>query len=781
MEDNLNIEDFSNVFDSNGIANIINFINEHKTSLKQYSVLNIDFDNMFQINKIYSYLFGTALLEEGFAIVEKNVLGYGKVISKKSDRVLVYLENINEEQALVLGAGICREVSELYSGEQNQIQLTASIGVAMSSCNPREYDFLCVLKKSQLTLQFIKNTTKNRVVCYSYLVENAIVINEGLKIVEKETPDDIFIRKDENANLFYMDVLERTKDLKSAIKLLFMKISKYYGFEKIAVLQFNVERNYYTQLHIWDKKMTCDNCKDNYNKIQKFTKMEFTEYLQEIDKKGFIRMDSSKSDKLLNTTSSYLLKIQIPYYFQSEILGIVSYETNNIQLQLTDRDISNIKQFSKNIALHINGKYLDGTCKDKSIFLSRLTHDLRTPVNNIVGISGLIRETIDDKIEHSNQLIQYADKLDVLSKYIYNLVNEILDLSKMESGKFDLNYTYFNLEDLCNEIISMNLDNAKKEKVSLNYYFDKFNKKIYGDILRLHEVLMNLISNSIKYSKNNGKIILSTEVMNLQRSQKVVTIRFSVKDDGIGISEKNKEIIFAPFERAESESANHTPEGFGVGLYICRILVQLMGGELFVESEEGHGSVFFFDLNFEYMDNEEHLQKNITSLGYCFNGKRILLADDNDINILVEKHMLEKYGVLVDVATDGLETLEKYYASKEYYYDIILMDLRMPVMSGEEAIDKIRKSGRKDSKEIKILAISANIPTEINFDLGFIDGYLSKPIKIEDIVEALYSKTEFEIENNNEIKNKNDIQNSDEINNENDYEINNESDGEVNE
>ena len=100
-----------------------------------------------------------------------------------------------------------------------------------------------------------------------------------------------------------------------------MKISKYYGFEKIAVLQFNVERNYYTQLHIWDKKMTCDNCKDNYNKIQKFTKMEFTEYLQEIDKKGFIRMDSSKSDKLLNTTSSYLLKIQIPYYFQSEILG----------------------------------------------------------------------------------------------------------------------------------------------------------------------------------------------------------------------------------------------------------------------------------------------------------------------------------------------------------------------------------------------------------------------------------------------------------------------------
>lgn len=760
--------DYSIIIDDD--TKIKDYIN--KNNITKYSVMNIDFDNITKINEVYSYIFGTALLEEGFNIIKNNIDGRGRVIMKKSDEILVLMVDMDENETLSIGYDICEEVAKLYAGDQEQIKFTVSIGVAMSVENNCNIDYMTVLKNSEIVLQFIKKTTKNRALCFSYLDANNVEIQKDEIRKEIKNSKSKIIKRDRNLNLFCMDLLERTRDFKSAIKLLLMKVGKFYGFDRISVINFNVPKHLYSELYVWDKNQIY---MDQENVEYPYEEELYNQYIEEIEKEGIVCLDDSKYNNLFQNTSNAAIRVQVPYYFRSIIQGIVSYETKNTKLNLLEADLNNIKQFSKNISLHITGRSLDSNCQDKSIFLSRVTHDLRTPVSNIIGLSGLIKESVKERMEqeksyHDNlyqenlyqektllqrsmivrslrnnneKLTEYAEKLDILSQYIFSLVSGILDVSKIENGRFNLDYTYFNLEDLCNEIINMNLVNAKKERVVIDYYFDRLNKKIRGDMLRIREVLMNLITNSIKYSKNRGKTILSTEILKLEKSKRKVTIRFAVKDNGIGISDENKEKIFAPFDRTGSENAVTMADGYGVGLYICRNIVQAMGGELSVDSEEGYGSVFYFDLQFDYKDNDDCMKKNLSSLDHYFTGKKVLLVDDNDINIIVEKHMLEKNGFDVDVARDGFDAIEKYCTSSEDYYDIILMDIRMPVMNGSNAINEIRNSKRKDSNNVKIIAVTANQLSELDPDIEadlvpeYIDGYLTKPLKIEDIIDVL--------------------------------------------
>jgi signal transduction histidine kinase/ActR/RegA family two-component response regulator len=370
----------------------------------------------------------------------------------------------------------------------------------------------------------------------------------------------------------------------------------------------------------------------------------------------------------------------------------------------------------------------------KAIFLSNMSHELRTPLNGIVGISNLVTEDTGKETLKEN-----LATLSVLSDHMMNLVNDILDFSRLESGKLTLNPVRFRLSNLFRKLDSSFALQFRKKQIhySLNLDPELKNLLIKGDELRLRQVLFNLISNALKFTPEKGKVEIHAKLS--ERSDGSVTIFFSVTDTGIGIDAAFREKIFESF-RQEDGRITRKYGGSGLGLSIVQFLLQVMNGKIEVESEKRKGSKFYFTLSFpvvssfagsetELLPPEEIEQNNYTGL---LEGKKIMLADDNKVNLMVAQKMLEGWGVIVSTAVNGKEAVEL-FANKPF--DLLLIDLEMPVMDGKNATILIRNQ----DKHIPIIAFTAAVYEHMQTDLekhGF-NNFVLKPFKPAELKQIL--------------------------------------------
>ncbi|MBE6013581.1 MAG: response regulator [Lachnospiraceae bacterium] len=367
--------------------------------------------------------------------------------------------------------------------------------------------------------------------------------------------------------------------------------------------------------------------------------------------------------------------------------------------------------------------------RTKTSFLANMSHEIRTPMNAIIGMSQLAAQydTIDAIKECTHQM-------EISSRHLLSLINDILDLSKIEEGKLLLRKEDFDLKTLFNSCASSIFPAVKDKNIDFKIDYIGIRSYYYSaDTTRLSQVIINLLSNAVKFTPENGRISLSAE--EIDRDENKTLLKISVTDTGKGIDEITKEKIFRPFE----QSVINVPKKFGgtgLGLSISQHIMELMDSKIQIESKTGEGCCFFFYLWLThcsmYLKNTCDMQENNEkTCDYNFSNIRLLIVDDVEINREIIIALLADSGIKAEEASNGLEALEKIKNAPADYYDIILMDIQMPVMNGCRAAEEIRALSRKDAKEIIILAMTANVFKE-DVDMALesgMDGHIPKPVE----------------------------------------------------
>lgn len=372
--------------------------------------------------------------------------------------------------------------------------------------------------------------------------------------------------------------------------------------------------------------------------------------------------------------------------------------------------------------------------KAKSDFLSKMSHDIRTPLNAVIGMTELARLHMDDK----ERLLYDLEQIGVSSQLLLSLVNEVLDMSKIESGKFELNNSDFNLHELLEEVICLMRTQAEEKKQIFHVSMDELkHERVIGDRARLSQIFLNIMSNACKYTPEGGEIFISVSELSSGNSR-LGRYRFVFRDTGIGMSEEYLQHIFEPFSRA-NDSRISKISGTGLGMGITKNLVQMMGGEIRVESRIGEGSCFTVILELRLQEEKAEEVPELRIQDVDCRGIHILLAEDNELNREIAASLLEVTGACVEAAENGKEALEMFRASQPGYYQIIFMDIQMPVMNGYEAVEAIRRLERADASEVVIVAMTANAFAEdvIKSLQAGMNEHLAKPIQPGRMAEVL--------------------------------------------
>ena len=374
-------------------------------------------------------------------------------------------------------------------------------------------------------------------------------------------------------------------------------------------------------------------------------------------------------------------------------------------------------------------KIAESVSQSKTEFLSSMSHEIRTPMNGIIGMLTLAHGQLRG---HSAE--NYIIKAEQLSKYLLSVINDILDMSRIEAGKIELESKPFELAALAEKLRNMFQKNVEAKGVAFYVEMKDVDVKyIVGDELRISQILVNFLSNAQKFTEK-GEIRVTFR--QLQKENGKVSLMFRVHDTGKGMDAKFISRIFKPFEQ-ESQDITKQYGGSGLGMSITDRLVHLMGGEIVIDSMLGKGSDFsiYLTLPIAEVSEIETEQEDETGTDFTFNGCHILMAEDNEINAEIAVSILENEGAKVDVAANGKDAVEKYAASAPGTYNFILMDIQMPVMNGRDAAKQIRSMDRKDAGEIPIFALSADAFVEDQrlSAMSGMNGHFTKPIDFEEM------------------------------------------------
>ena len=419
------------------------------------------------------------------------------------------------------------------------------------------------------------------------------------------------------------------------------------------------------------------------------------------------------------------------------------YEKRNNELQkqaMKEMEESNKKlKKAKDIATEAL-QTAENANKAKTDFLSNMSHDIRTPMNAIIGMTSLIRHDAGNK----DKVIEYADKIDISSQHLLGIINDVLDMSKIEAGKTVFKYTDFSMPDLIEELNTIFQPQIAERNQTLMVIKENIRHEwVNGDQVHLMQIFSNLLSNAVKYTQEGGKIQFLVEECET-KSSVYAKYRFLVSDNGMGMSADFKETIFDPFTRAEGSVTNKI-QGTGLGMAITRNLVEAMGGTIDVESELGQGSCFevLIDLRIaedRFVSSTVQEEKNEQN-DNIFQGMRFLCAEDNELNAEILTELLKIEGAECTICENGEEILKTFEKSAPGDYDMILMDVQMPVMNGYEATKAIRRSSHELAKKIPIIAMTANAFSEdIQHSLAAgMNAHVSKPVEMRVLEKTIRS------------------------------------------
>ena len=476
-----------------------------------------------------------------------------------------------------------------------------------------------------------------------------------------------------------------------------------------------------------------------YKSYNQINKEAFENLKSIIHETGMFTMHNSKAESCLivhipvNTSFDWTLLTYIPLkdITKNNIDWPLVIVVSVCLIILLILDILVIMRFNRNLASA--AKEADSANKAKTVFLSTMSHDIRTPMNAIIGLTTIAEKNIGDTKSVSDNL----HKIKLASNHLLTLINDILDISKVEHGNISLSPVRFSISDLAENLENMVLPMIRQKNI--DFRFNKNNiiqKYLYADQLRINQIFINILSNSIKYTPDNGQVYvdLSEEAGDKEGFIKLV---YKVSDSGIGMSESFMKIMYEPFMR-QTDSRINTIQGTGLGLAITKKMVDLMGGKIECQSKEGEGTTFTITLEIEVSESEnsaETQEENNSDL----TGMKILVAEDMDVNWEIISTLLEMYGIKCRRAENGKVAVDTLRNIQSGEFDTVFMDIQMPVMNGLDATREIRKLENPYAANIPIIAMTADAFSENVtecFEAGM-NGHIAKPIDINNVVREL--------------------------------------------
>ena len=417
------------------------------------------------------------------------------------------------------------------------------------------------------------------------------------------------------------------------------------------------------------------------------------------------------------------------YFLMFSIFWFWTYRTNQAH-QKQEKD----EKYKSELL--IAAKKAEAANEAKTEFLQRMSHDIRTPINGICGLVNMADHYADD----TEKQTEYRTKVKEASNLLLELVNEILDMSKLESGEVVLEEIPFNLSSISREVFIVIEQMAAEQNIRIMWEKKEItHRDLIGSPGYVKRVMMNILSNAVKYNRENGQIYISCMEIPSEQPE-MTTMEFVCRDTGIGMTEEFQKCVFEPFAQEHTGSrAKFT--GTGLGLSISRKLVEKMGGTITFESEKGVGTTFVIRVPFKIDPDADKREEQKDVSEKSIKGLHILLAEDNELNMEIAEFVLQNEGADVTKAWDGQEAVELFRNSEPGEFDVILMDIMMPVMNGYEATKMIRSLDREDAKKIPIIAMTANAFTEdrIRAKEAGMNEHVAKPVDVELLMKVIYS------------------------------------------
>ena len=703
------------------------------------SLVALVLDNFEQLEAYYGRIFGAAILQEisNTFFVEnpaiRHVVRWGNA---------AFLFFCPEREVPFVVAHLRTLFARVYSGENEDLKLGIHLGVvpwergwAPEEGVARAFAAAYACEGSGVEVMSYDPQTM------SIRTEEAL-----LGDARTDTPyDAIDISRATIVGVTF-SLFEHTNDVGSVINMLLRILGRLFALDCVIICEYDEDFGSNRVVQQW----ATDDSLTYHSDLERINHADFLALTNLLGERGFSLYDS-ESVRDYSPGTRQLLCVRTDTAFSAICCAMFEdgAHTGRLLFSTTDKnrifsvaEISALYEVSKIISTRFNLERSHSASRAKSEFLSKMSHEIRTPMNAIIGLTRMAKETG----YRAGQIEDFMEKIDMSAKHLLTLINDILDMSRIESGKLNIENHPFSLVQLIASIDALMRPQFEEKTIAFHIDHALTHAAVLGDEQKLRQIFLNLLGNACKFTPENGSVTFSVS-QEVAPDGSSCRCRFSVRDTGVGIAREDQISVFSAFEQsASSNQAAGNPQGTGLGLAISNNFVSAMGGRIELVSEPGVGSEFFFTLSFPFDGDSSAANPADASadevFSHFFRDKRALIVDDNEINLEIATFIVENIGFVSEVAHDGQEALEKFLTAEPGYYDVILMDINMPVMDGFAATREIRKRvERPDARSIPIIAMTANAfseDTKKSMEAGM-NAHVAKPIDVDFLYNTLKS------------------------------------------
>lgn len=722
LEEHVKTDIITGLYNETSLRNNLDAFLCEEGSKKRHAFILIELNNYSKTETVL----GSIMMDSVLVNITnrlKKVIRSDDILGRAGcDKFVLFMKNITDEKAKCRAREIETLIRHCYIEKNRNIDITANVGVAFF---PQDgINFNCLFHGAAQRLGEIRESGSEYQAGGSF---------------PAHTPDPSLY--DKELVSFALRILAMSKDESSALNLIFERAAKQMDLNRIFVLEAIPEPYGLQVTNLWEDEPYAEGkgLITYYNTWNGFDPFLYQNKIITYDDCTEVREQSSLS--ALEDAKSLAFSV---FVREHEFIGSIVFLDNKRERKWTEFEEMTLKEITNVISPTLfsirkqeeQGRFLiealdmaEKASRSKNSFLSKLSHELRTPMNAIIGMTDIIKKHSGER----EKVEEYTEKLEKSSLLLLGIINDCLDISKIERGEAILDIKEFRLASFINDIAGKVEESIVRKHIAFDLDCQAGNYVLSGDRDRIERVLLNVIFNSVRFTEQSGEV--SVTVKQIYRNGDRIVLRFQVTDNGIGMDEEFLRKIFEPFSQADITSSDPFTGG-GLGMAVCKGLVTLMQGAIRVKSKKGEGTQVTFEIPMEICrepeeeKNEDDFIQNKEVKPIDFYGKRILLAEDNSLNAEIAKMILEEEGFIVECVGNGKKAVDVFKNTPAFYYSVILMDIRMPLMDGWEAARTIRDMDKDDSVSIPIVAMTANAFNE-DVTKSFASGmnnHISKPI-----------------------------------------------------